>query len=67
MPLFIHRLKPSHGLMGAVQAAIDALVGLVEFLFEIAFDISPAGNVGQKIHFASMEEGGGSAKTPACR
>lgn len=55
--------------MGAVQAAIDALVELVEFLFEIAFDISPAGNVGQKIHFASpsMEEGGASAKTPAYR
>jgi len=33
--------------MGAVQAAIDALVELVEFLFEIAFDISPAGNVGK--------------------
>ncbi|MCY1438483.1 hypothetical protein D9M71_546850 [compost metagenome] len=34
------------GLMGAVQAAVDALVELAEFLLEIAFDVSPTGDVG---------------------
>lgn len=34
------------GLIGAVQAAIDALVELAEFQLEIAFDVSPTGDIG---------------------
>ncbi|MNE67369.1 hypothetical protein D3C80_1629710 [compost metagenome] len=32
--------------VNALQAVVDALVQLAEFLVEVAFDIGPAGHVG---------------------